>query len=192
MSKTVGTAITLLAMLSWPAGCGDGDTGSADPAPASASASALTISCTDDTTAVDQTSVSAGATGLAVRVVDDSTVGLVALMESETTAVAAYVEADDVTVEVAPGGYAVRCVDLDEPEHMEPATGNPESQHVEVLASSDIWTPQRDPSCDERTSSVRDYAAMPEPDPRLRAEPVEPVVRNDLSHPGSRAVRVRW
>lgn len=183
MLRKVGVASALLSAVTLMVGCGEVRVGSGDSPPAapSDSASTLTISCSADATAVDETRVSAGPSGLSVRLIDSTESGLVALMQNVTTKMStyAYGPPHHSTVEVGPGPYAVRCVDMDEPEHSESAVDSDESQRVEVLAAADVWTPQREPSCVQGMHSVRDFAPMGEADPQLRTQPAEPVVRAD-------------
>jgi hypothetical protein len=139
----------------------------------------LTVTCSEQATTVHTDAAAARSSGLAVRIADETDLGLVVLLESVETEEAVYVEVDGGHAEVVPGQYFVRCVDLDAPEHMEPARDSQESQRVEVFASAGDWTPQRDLACDRRASGVRDYAYSGEPDADRSRDPVEPVVRND-------------
>jgi len=164
-----------MTMIFWLSACGVDGPGAAPPT----ASDVLTVTCTQTTTSVDVTDVAAGPSGVSVRLVDQSDSGLVGFMESEATERGVYVERDDSHVELAPDAYFVRCVSMDEPEHMEPARDSAESQQIQVLAAPNDWIPQHEPSCEVRSSSVRDYAEMDEPDPDRRDDPVEPVVRAD-------------
>lgn len=180
-ARLVGAGLSVLAITA----CGDsegsaGRSGLKDETPVpTRTPEVLTVACTEDATAVDTKAAAARSSGLSVQIVDETDRDLVVMLEGVDTGKAVYVEGDGGHAEIAPGTYFVRCVDLDAPEHMEPARDSKESQRVEMLASTGDWTPQRDLACERRAAGMRDYGYSGEPDADRRSDPVEPVVRGD-------------
>jgi hypothetical protein len=143
----------------------------------------LRVECTADATTVSPDRVAARPDGLHVEVVNTTERKLQVMAESVGAPFrwrGAYIPSGKQVVGIAPGTVHLRCVDLDQPEHMEPVFGNPETKVVQVEAEQNAWAqPVELTGCPGPMSSlISDFVADDQPHREPVDEP-EDAVRRD-------------